>query len=117
MQRLRPQGFDFLSFICGVRWEAVARACQLVEGTKGSIRTEGLEYSIGRDQRGAIRRGIARAPALARHATDQLTKEVEIAKQRQKFREEQAAQLGDTTTRRARTREKTRTRTRTPSSG
>ena len=61
------------------------------------MRTEGLEYYIGRDQGGATRRGIAMAPGLARHATDQLAKEVEIAKQRRKFREEQAAKRGDGT--------------------
>ncbi|CAK0831168.1 unnamed protein product, partial [Prorocentrum cordatum] len=74
--------------------EVAARCYQLVEETKGSMRTEGLEYYVGRDQGGATRRGIAMAPALARHATDLLAKEVEIAKQRRKFREEQAAKRG-----------------------
>ena len=59
------------------------------------MRTEGLEYYIGWDQGGATRRGIAMAPGLARHATDLLAKEVEIAKQRRQFREEQAAKRGD----------------------
>eukprot|EP00959_Pyramimonas_sp_CCMP1952_P102899 2151896-Pyramimonas_sp.AAC.1 len=92
----------FLSAVCDqvdgcnlACMEAVARCCQLAEKTKGSMRTEGLEYYIGRDQGGATRRGIAAAPGLARHATDQLAKEVEIAKQRRKFREELAAKRGE----------------------
>eukprot|EP00959_Pyramimonas_sp_CCMP1952_P079306 1657242-Pyramimonas_sp.AAC.1 len=75
--------------------EVVARCYQLVAETKGSMRTEGLECYIGREQGGATRRGIAMAPAIARHATDQLAKEAEIAKQRRKLREEQAAKRGD----------------------
>eukprot|EP00959_Pyramimonas_sp_CCMP1952_P154273 3227747-Pyramimonas_sp.AAC.1 len=75
--------------------EMVARCYQLVEETKGSMRTEGLEYYIGRDQGGATRRGIAMAQGLARHATDQLAKKVEIAKQRRNFREGQAAKRGE----------------------
>eukprot|EP00959_Pyramimonas_sp_CCMP1952_P395536 8287853-Pyramimonas_sp.AAC.1 len=62
--------------------EVVARCYQLVEETKGPMRAEGLEYYIGRDQGGATRRGIATAPGLARHATDQLAKEAEVAKHR-----------------------------------
>ncbi|CAK0875128.1 unnamed protein product, partial [Prorocentrum cordatum] len=75
--------------------EVVARCYQLVGEAKGPMRTEGLEYYTGRDQGGATRRGIAAAPGLARHATDTLSKEVEIAKQRRKFRGEQAAKRGE----------------------
>eukprot|EP00959_Pyramimonas_sp_CCMP1952_P462041 9482594-Pyramimonas_sp.AAC.1 len=79
----------FLSAVCDqvdgsnlARMQVVATCYQLVEGTKGSMRTEGLDYYIGRDQGGATRRGIAMALGLARHATDQLAKELDIAKQR-----------------------------------
>ena len=54
--------------------DTAARADQLVEETGVSLQIEGLEHYIGRDAGGGLRRGIALAPGLATHATEQQPK-------------------------------------------
>ena len=72
--------------------EVVCRAYQLIEETGGSMQMEGLEHYVGRDVHGAgLRRGIALAPSLAAHATEQQSKQTGILKERRKAREEKAA--------------------------
>ena len=70
--------------------ELVGRIYQMIEETRGSMTTEGLEHFIGRDPTAGVRRGVALAPALAEDAMSRQSKEVEILKQRRKAREEKA---------------------------
>jgi len=69
----------------------IARLYQLVEESHGSMTIEGWEHYVGRDLTGGLKRGIALAPALAKHAVDRQSQETEILKQRRKAREETAA--------------------------
>ena len=56
------------------------------------MQMECLEHYAGRDVHGAgLRRGIALAPSLAAHATEQQSKQTGILKERRKAREEKAA--------------------------
>ena len=82
--------FDQLDVPNIAAMEVVARTCQLVEETAGTMRVEGLEHFKGRDVSGSIRRGIALAPQLAKHTTDRLAAQTEILKQRRKAKEEAA---------------------------
>eukprot|EP00959_Pyramimonas_sp_CCMP1952_P172785 3610624-Pyramimonas_sp.AAC.1 len=59
----------------------------------GSMKIEGVEHYIGLSKQSA-RRGVAMAPGVAKHATDQLAKETDIQKQKRKAREEKTAQSG-----------------------
>ncbi len=52
---------------------------------------EGYDYYVRRDKAADARRGIALAPGLAHHATQNLTVDTDILKQRRKAREEAAA--------------------------
>ena len=70
--------------------ELPARAYQLAEETNGSFKVEGYEHYVGRDKGASMRRGVALAPALARHTTEKMPKETEILKQRRKARAEAA---------------------------
>ncbi|CAK0857167.1 unnamed protein product, partial [Prorocentrum cordatum] len=73
--------------------EVASRAHQLIEETMGSMKIEGVEHYIGLSKQSA-RRGVAMAPGVAKHATDQLAKETDIQKQKRKAREEKTAQSG-----------------------
>ena len=66
----------------------------MLEETGGSLQIEGLEHYIGRDATSALRRGIALAPALAKHAVEEQLKETAILKERRKAREEKNAAKG-----------------------
>ena len=79
---------DMQSLAC---MDVVARIYQLVEETQGSMRIEGLEHFVGRDVAGSLKRGIALAPGLAKHTTDQLASQTSILKERRKAREELAS--------------------------
>ena len=71
--------------------EVVPRAYQLLEESGGSLQVEGLEHYVGREQGAGVRRGIAMAPKLAKHAVDAQSAETAILKERRKAREERAA--------------------------
>ena len=70
--------------------ELISRTYQLVEETAGALQMEGLEHFIGRDSGAGLRRGIAVAPLLARHATQRQAEETAIMKEKRKAREEKA---------------------------
>ena len=72
--------------------EVVCRAYQLVEETGGSLVIEGFEHYVGRSQGASLRRGIALAPTLAKHAVDRQAAQTNILKERRKAREEQLAE-------------------------
>jgi hypothetical protein len=74
--------------------EVVARIYQLIEETQGSMRIEGLEHFVGRDVAGSLKRGVALAPGLAKHTTDQLAAQTSILKEKRKAREEAAQAKG-----------------------
>ena len=65
---------------------------QLVEETTGALQIEGLDHYVGRDSGAGLRRGVALAPTLARHATDRQAAETQILKERRKAREEKASE-------------------------
>ena len=74
--------------------EVIARLYQVLEESGGSLQVEGLEHYFGRDRTGGLRKGIALAPGLARHAVDQQSKETAILKERRKAREEKDGAKG-----------------------
>ena len=74
-----------------VSFEVMGRLYQLIEETGGSLCIEGLEHYVGRDASSGLRRGIALAPSLAKHATDAQAKETAILKERRKAKEEKDA--------------------------
>ena len=57
----------------------------LVEETGGSMQMEGVEYFVGRDE-GASRTAVA--PGLRKHQSDKLERDVNVAKNQRKAREE-----------------------------
>ena len=71
--------------------ELFARFYMLTEETKGTLMVEGWEHILGRPGSSSLRRGVALAPRLLKHALEQQTKETEILKHRRKAREEKAA--------------------------
>jgi hypothetical protein len=71
--------------------ELFARLYMLIEETKGTLTIEGWEHIIGRPGSSSLRKGVALAPGLIKHALEEQTKETEILKQRRKAREETAA--------------------------
>ena len=71
-------------------FELLGRVYQMIEETRGSMTTEGLEHYIGRDTTGGVRRGVALAPSLAEDTVSKQSKETELLKQRRKAREEKA---------------------------
>ena len=68
--------------------ELIGRLYQTIEETNGTLSIEGLHHYFGRDTGSGLRRSIALAPGLARHAVDQQAKETAILKERRKAREE-----------------------------
>jgi hypothetical protein len=71
--------------------ELFARLYMLIEETKGTLTIEGWEHITGRPGSSSLRKGVALAPGLIKHALEEHTKETEILKQRRKAREETAA--------------------------
>ena len=71
--------------------EVISRTYQLVEETSGSLALEGFEHFVGRDTGAGLRRGIALAPTLAKHAVSRQADETAILKERRKAREENNA--------------------------
>ena len=71
--------------------EVIARLYQIIEETGGNMRVEGLEHYVGRGAAGSLRRGVALAPMLAKHTTEQLAQQTSILKERRKAREEAAS--------------------------
>ena len=74
-----------------VSFEDMRRLYQLIEETGGRLMIEGSEHYIGRDASSGLRRGIALAPSLAKHATEAQAKETAILKERRKAKEEKEA--------------------------
>ena len=68
--------------------ELIGRLYQTLEETGGSLAIEGLHHYLGKDTGTGLRKGIALAPSLARHAVDMQSKETAILKERRKAREE-----------------------------
>ena len=83
--------FDQLDISNLAGMEVISRAYQLVEETSGSLQVEGLEHYIGRGTGSGLKKGIALAPSLAKHATDKQGQETLILKERRKAKEEKAA--------------------------
>ena len=54
--------------------ELLGRVYHMIEKTRGSLTTEGLEHYIGRDPMSGLRRGVALAPSLAEDATSKQAK-------------------------------------------
>ena len=73
--------------------ELFVRLNMLIEETKGTLTVEGWKHIIGRPGSSSLRKGVALAPGLLKHALEQQTKETEILKQRRKAREETAASV------------------------
>ena len=74
--------------------ELIGRLYQTIEETNGTLAIEGLHHYFGRDTGSGLRKGIALAPVLARHAVEQQSKETAILKERRKAREEKENEKG-----------------------
>ena len=74
--------------------ELIGRLYQTIEETNGTLAIEGLHHYFGRDTGSGLRKGIALAPVLARHAVGQQAKETAILKERHKAREEKENEKG-----------------------
>ena len=68
--------------------ELLGRLYQMVEESRGTLSTEGLDHFIGRDATAGVRRGVALAPELANDAVTRRARETEIVKRRRRAREE-----------------------------
>ena len=75
--------------------EVLSRLYQVLEESSGSLQMEGLEHYIGRDRTAGLRKGIALAPGLARHAVGEQSKETAILKEQRKAREEKESAKKD----------------------
>jgi hypothetical protein len=74
--------------------ELIGRLYQTIEETNGTLAIEGLHHYFGRDTGSGLRKGIALAPVLARHAVEQQSKETAILKERRKARKEKESEKG-----------------------
>ena len=68
-------------------FEVMGCPYQLIEETGGTLVIEGIEHYMGRDGTSGLRRGIALAPGLAKHAVEVQSKETAILKERRKAKE------------------------------
>ena len=79
--------YDQLDITNSAMAELIGRMYSLVEETGGSMQMEGVEYFVGRDE-GASRTAVA--PGLRKHQSDKLERDVNVAKNQRKAREELA---------------------------
>ena len=77
--------YDQLDVTNSAMAEVIGRMYSLVEETSVSMQMEGVEYFVGRDE-GAARTAVA--PGLRKHQSDKLERDVNVAKNQRKAREE-----------------------------
>ena len=77
--------YDQLDITNSAMAEVIGRMYSLVEETNGSMVMEGVEYFVGRDESSSR---MAVAPGLRKHQSDKLERDVNVAKNQRKAREE-----------------------------